>query len=183
MSSENTKLAVIIGVLVLVVVVIVGGLGMFVVKMRAQAAQQKALADLKERNPVEYYVLHTPPAQNADDTRNAMLGTWQLGAVRNRTTGQMVVMLPRAGNFKTWTLTNWSIASFDTSSNLQYTASGHYTLQGDLYTEAIEEATGQMRQYLGNHPAFHIRVVDDTYYQMSADNKANPLEEMWFRVN
>jgi galactose mutarotase-like enzyme len=67
-------------------------------------------------------------------------------------------------------------------SNVQYTASGHYTLQGDNYTESIEAATGQMTQYLGNHPAFRIRVDGDTYYQMTAGRNTNPLEEMWQRV-
>jgi len=182
MASERTRNAVILGTVILVVALVLGGLAFLGLKIRAQTAQRRALEALKAANPVEYYIQHTPLTQTGDDLRNAMLGTWELRGVMNRQIHQFISIPARAGNFKTWTPTNWSIVSYDMFSNVQYTASGHYTLQGDNYTESIEAATGQMTQYLGARPSFKIRLDGDNYYQMSAGRNANPLEEMWRRV-
>ena len=182
MATERTRTAVILGTVIFVVALILGGLTLLALKIRAQAAQRRALAELKAAHPVEYYILHTPPAQNAEDTRSAMLGTWEMAALRNRQTGDFLFLPPHNGYFKTWTPTNWSIITYDQFSNVQYTASGHYTLEGDNYTESIEAATGMMTRYLGAHPKFKIRVDGDNYYQMSAGKNPNPLEEMWRRV-
>ncbi len=54
-------------------------------------------------------------------------------------------------------------------------------MQGEGYTESIEAATGMMRQYLGAHPQFIIRLDGDKYYQMGA-GKNPSIEEMWQRV-
>jgi hypothetical protein len=182
MATERTRNTVILGTVILAAVLVLGGLTFLALKIRAQAAQRRALEKLKASNPVEYFILHTPLTQTGDDLQSAMVGTWELRGVKNRQTGQFIFIPARAGNFKTWTPTNWSIVSYDLFSNVQYTASGHYTLQGDNYSESIEAATGQMTQYLGAHPAFRIRVDGDSYYQMSAGRNSNPLEEMWQRV-
>ena len=182
MATERTRTAVILGAVILVMALVLGGLAFLAFKFHAQAVQRRALEDLKAANPVEYYIQHTPLTQNGDDLRNAMVGTWELRGTRNRQTGQFIFVPTRSGYFKTWTLTNWSIVTYGLLSNVQYTASGQYTLQGDNYSESIEAATGQMTQYLGAHPAFRIRVDGDTYYQMSAGRNSNPLEEMWQRV-
>ena len=182
MATERTKTATTLGVLALAALLVVGGLGFLAFKLHAKAAREKALAELKQRNPVEYFILHTAKTQSDDELKNQMVGTWELRGNRNRQAGQFNFIPARSGFLKTWTLTNWSIVTYDFFSNVQYTASGHYTLQGDLYTEAIEAATGQMTQYLGAHPSFRIRLDGDTYYQMSAGKNANPLEEMWQRV-
>ena len=182
MATERTRNVVILGTVILVVALVLGGLTFLGLKIHSQVAQRRALEQLKTANPVEYYIRHTPLSQTGDDLRNAMLGTWELRGSVNRQTGQFIFVPARSGYFKTWTPTNWSIVTYGLLSNVQYTASGHYTLQGDNYTEFIEAATGQMTQYLGNHPAFRIRVDGDTYYQMSAGNSRTPLEEMWQRV-
>ena len=182
MTTERTRTAVILGTVISVMALVLGGLTLLGLKIRAQAAQRRVLEELKATKPVEYFILHTPLTQTGDDLRNAMLGTWELRGVMNRQIGQFIFLPATSGNFKTWTPTNWSIVSYDLFSNVQYTASGHYTLQGDHYTESIEAATGQMTQYLGAHPAFRIRVDGDSYYQMSAGKNSNPLEEMWQRV-
>lgn len=161
---------------------IILGLVFLGLKLHQRSVQRQALETLKAANPVEYFILHTAKKQSDAELRDQMVGTWEMAGVRNRQSGLFIFVPPRSGNFKTWTLTNWSIVSYDFFSNVQYTASGHYTLQGDLYTEAIEAATGQMTQYLGARPSFRIRLEGDTYYQMSAGNNANPLEEMWRRV-
>ena len=182
MATERTRNAVILGTVILVVALVLGGLTFLGLKIHAQVAQRRALEKLNAANPVEYYIRHTPLTQTGDDLRNAMLGTWERRGSMNRQTGQFIFVPAGSGYFKTWTPTNWSIVTYGLLGTVQYTASGHYTLQGDNYTESIEAATGQMTQYLGNHPAFRIRVDGDTYYQMSAGNGRTPLEEMWQRV-
>jgi hypothetical protein len=182
MASETSKTGIVIGIAVLVVVLFVCGMTALIIKLRTHVAQQKALVALEKSNPVEYYVLHTPPARNEEDLKNEMVGTWEMAGLRIRSTGQFIFLPPHNGNFKMFTLTNWSIITYDTYSNVVYTASGRYTLQGDQYTESIEAATGQMKQYLGARPQFIIRLDGDKYYQMSAGKNLSPLEEMWQRV-
>jgi hypothetical protein len=182
MATERTRNAVILGTVILAVALVLGGLAFLAFKMRAHAAQHRALEKLKAANPVEYYIQHTPLTQTGDDLRNALVGTWELTGAKSRRTGGFVTLMSPQNYHKTFTLTNWAIVTCDNNSNVLYTASGHYTLQGDNYTESIEAATGQMTQYLGAHPSFKIRLDGDTYYQMSAGRNANPLEEMWQRV-
>jgi len=184
MESEKSRTVAILGVVALVALLVIGGLTWFALKVRAQAAQRRALAQLKTDNPVEYFILHTANAKSDDELKNEMAGTWELRGTMNRQTGQFISIPTRSGYFKSWTATNWSIVTYDLFSNVQYTASGHYTLQGGIYTESIEAATGQMTRYLGAHPSFRIRVDGDAYYQMSANppRNGNALEEMWQRV-
>ena len=182
MATERTRNAVILGTVILAVALVLGGLTFLALKIRAQAAQRRALEKLKAANPVEYYIQHTPLTQTGDDLRNAMVGTWELTGAKSARTGGFVRLMSPQNYHKTFTLTNWAIVTYDNNSNVLYTASGHYTLQGDNYTESIEAATGQMTQYLGAHPSFKIRLDGDTYYQMSAGRNSNPLEEMWQRV-
>lgn len=181
MASEKAKTAIIISVVALVVLFVFGGLAVLILKAHAAAKQRQALAELKENNPVEFYVLHTPMTQMPDDLRNNMTGTWRLMGAKSRQTGDFVFLQPGNYFFKTFTLTNWAIATYDWNSNLLYSASGHYTLQGELYTESIEDATGMMTRYLGAHPKFKIRLDGDKFYQMGA-GKNPSVEEMWQRV-
>ena len=155
--------------------------GIIIVKVRAHMVHARALADLKADNPVEYYVLHTPMVQTEDELKNDMVGTWQLAGARSRTTGKFVFLQSPVSYHKMFTLTNWAIVTYDADSNILYSASGHFTLHGDSYTESIEAATGSMTQYLGAHPAFKIRVDGDNYYQMGA-GKNPSIKEMWQRV-
>ncbi len=180
MTSDKTKMVIIIGSIALAVILIFGGIGFAIFKLHKKAAQEQALAELKQDNPVEYFVLHTPP-QNETDLRNAMVGTWQLAGTKSSMTGDFVLMQSPQDFRKTFTLTNWAIATYDNDSNLLYSASGHYELRGDNYTESIEDATGMMTRYLGKHPKFKVRVDGDKFYQMGA-GKNSSLEEMWQRV-
>ena len=173
MSSEKTRTAIIVSVLALVALLVVGGLAFVTLKFRAQAARRQALAELKAANPVEYYILHTANTKSDEDLKSEMVGKWELRGVMNRQTGQFFFVPAQSGNFKMWTLTNWSIATYDLFSNLQYKASGHYTLERGIYTESIEAATGQMTRFLGAHPKYKIRVDGDAYYQMSANPPRN----------
>ena len=178
MASPKAKTAIVIGG-----VLILAAITFLTVKIRAHVIQARGLTQLKADNPVEYYVLHTPMTQKGDELKNAMEGTWRLTGAHSRRTGGFVYLQP-LGNyyFKTFTETNWAIATYDNSSNLLYSASGRYTLEGENYSEYIDEATGQMTQYLHANPHFKIRVVGDKYYQMSPEKKPS-IEEMWQRVD
>ena len=181
MSTEKSKTGIIIGIVALVAVLVLGGITCLILKVRARVVQARALAELKADNPVEYYVLHTPMVQSEDELKSEMVGTWQLRGAKSRATGSFVFLLPGNLYFKSFTHTNWAIVTYDADSNVLYSASGHYTLQGDRYTESIEAATGMMTRYIGAHPKFIIRLDGDKYYQMGA-GKNPSIEEMWQRV-
>jgi len=177
MASPKAKTAIVIGV-----VLFLGAITFLTVKIRAHVIQTKALAELKKNNPVEYDVLNTPMTQNEDQLRNAMEGNWQLAGAHSRRTGGFVFLQPGNYYFKMFTETNWAIATYDANSNLVYSASGRYTLQGENYSEYIDAATGVMKPYLHANPHFKIRVVGDKYYQMGSGRKPT-IEEMWQRVD
>jgi hypothetical protein len=109
-----------------------------------------------------------------------MVGVWELVAFKSRQANKFIYLPPNNNNLKIFTETNWSIISRDADSNVTYSAGGPYTLHGNFYTETIESATGQMTQYLGEHPRFRIRVDGNKYYQMGVSQ--SPLEEIWQRV-
>jgi hypothetical protein len=177
MASPKTKLAIVIAIGIL----FLGGITFLVLKVKAHIDQKRALAELKKDNPVEYYVLHTPRVQSEDELKNQMVGTWELAGAKSGTTGKFVFLQPHNGRFNMFTLTNWAVVRYDADSNVVYSASGHYTLRGDRYTESIEAATGMMKRYLGAHPRFRIRVDGDHDYQMQAEGNS-AIEEMWQRV-
>ena len=184
MASEKTKSVIIVSVVVLVALLVLGGLTFVGLKLRAQSARKRALAELKASNPVEYYLLHTPMTLTDEQLRSGLVGTWQMKGLMNRQTGDFIFLPEHNGYFKTWTLTNWFIVTYDQYSNALYTAGGHYTLAGDNYTESIETGTGLMERSVGAHPKYKIRLDGNMYYQMSAKppRNGNPLEEMWQRV-
>ena len=181
MASETTKTGIIVGIVALVAVGSLGGGAFLILKVRAHVVQARASAELKADNPVEYYVLHTPLVQNEDELKGEMAGTWQLMGAKPQRTGGFVFLQSPGSYRKMFTLTNWAIVTYDADSNVLYSASGHYTLRGDSYTESIEAATGMMTRYLGAYPGFRIRVDGDKYYQMGA-GKNPSIEEMWQRV-
>lgn len=181
MASEKARTILITGMLVLVAILVFGGLALLILKVRAQTAQNRALARLKEENPVEYYLRHTPLAQSEEELKNAMVGTWELTGAKSARTGGFVTLASPQNFHKTFTLETWAIVTCDDQSNVLYSAGGHYTLQGDRYTEAIESATGTMTRYLGAHPSFRIRVVGDEFYQMGAGEHPT-IEERWQRA-
>jgi hypothetical protein len=74
-------------------------------------------------------------------------------------------------------LTNWAIVTYDAKSNVVYSASGPYELDGNLYTETVESGTGTMTNYLGVSLHYQLRVEGDKYYQMGSG-----IEEMGERV-
>jgi hypothetical protein len=181
MATERTRNAVILGTVILVVVLILGGFAFLIFKVRAHTAQERALARLKADNPVEYYILHTPMVQSESDLKDELVGTWQLAGAKSLKTGEFIRLESPQNYSKTFTLTNWTTVACDNDSNVLYTASGHYTLQGENYTESIEAATGAKSQFLGTHPTFRIRLDGDKFYEMGM-GKDPSIEQMWQRV-
>jgi len=182
MASDKTKTKVVVGIVALVAILVLGGITLLILKVRAHVAQRRALAELKEINPVEYYVLHTPLTLTEDELRSAMAGTWQLAGAKSLRSGEFVRLESPQNYHKTFTLTNWAMVTCDNDSNVLYTASGHYTLQGENYTESIEVATGAKTQYLGTHPTFRIRLDGDKFYEIGM-GKDPSIEQMWQRVD
>ena len=177
MPTGKTSTSVIVGILILVAVLILSGVACLVWTV----AQQRGLADLRKTNPVEYYVRHTPSAQNGEDVASALVGTWKLVGVKSQKTGKFVLLTTPDKYFKIFTLTNWTIVAYDANSNILYSASGPFTLQGDVFTESHETGTGKMAQFRGARPQFKIRLSNDTYYQAGIGLNSSS-EEMWQRV-
>jgi hypothetical protein len=183
MTSKKTQTAIIVGIVVLAAAVIVIGI-MALISKSKQAAHEKELA---AENPVEYNIVLHPSAQSEDELRNELLGTWQMAGNKSYGAAEFTYVPANNGQFKTFTLTNWSIITYDDNSNVLSSASGRYLLASNIYTESIDFATGNMIKVLGKHPKFRIRVDGDKYYQMSASakgtNKKPLIEEMWRRVD
>ena len=181
MTTEKTRTAIVVGSVTLFAVLVLGGFLWLALVLRAQAAHRRALTELQENNPVEYHILRTPLARTGDELRNAMAGSWHLAGAKSLRTGEFVRQESPQSYRKTFTLTNWTTVAYDNDSNVLYTASGHYTLQGENCTESIEAATGAKAQFLGTHPTFRIRLDGDRLYEMGMGNNPS-IEQMWQRA-
>lgn len=150
-------------------------------KMTVHIRESRALAELKEENPVEYYVLHTPGAKDEVTLKNQMVGLWKLTGAKSLKTGEFVQLRSANLYFKSFTESNWATVNYDANSNVTDSASGPYVLKGDICTETIQKASGAKMKFIGASPSFHIRVVGDDYYQMGAGNNPS-IEQQWHRV-
>src|ERR1700722_11593434 len=183
MTSRKAQMVIIVGIVVLIAVLILAGITALVFKSK-QMAREKELAG---ENPVEYNLVLHPPTQSESELRNELLGTWEMAGNKSFGADEFSYFPTNNGQFKTFTLTNWSIATYDEDSNIVSSASGRYLLKSNIYTESIDFVTDNMTSVLGKHPKFKIRVDGDKYYQMSASakdaNKQPLIEEMWRRVD
>jgi len=186
------KRLIVIVVFAIVAVLLLGGLLWLKRKGRAHYSLNREQAglkqeevgkdELKQENPVEYFIIHAPMTQTDDDQlRNALVGNWKLVGAKSVTTSNFVVLDPNNLFFKTFTLTNWATVNYDSSSNVINSAGGPYTLDGEVCTETIETATGAKKQFLGAHVPFRIRVIGDDYYQMGAGSRPS-IEQQWHRI-
>ncbi len=117
------------------------------------------------------------------ELKRQLVGTWRMAANESWGATQYRYYPAANGYFKTFTLTNWNIVKSDAQSNVLYSAGGAYSLQGNVYIESIDSATGLMNQFLGNHPRFKILVDGDKYYQLGFDGNPPNIKEMWQRVS
>jgi RNA polymerase sigma factor (sigma-70 family) len=172
MAWAKTKTTVIAGVGILLL--LGGGItGVTAVVLKAKARARLA------GDPVAYQFRTQPPIE-PDTLRQQLVGNWaleskKLGGEKNYT------HYNDNNRQKTWTLTNWAIVRYDAKSNVIWSASGPYELKGDLYTETIEKGTGLMKNYIGTHPAYKLRVDGDKYYQTGLGDQPG-LEEIGHRL-
>ena len=176
MDWTKSKMATVISVGILLAV----GTAVFVERSKARAAREKDF--------VAYEILHQSLIQkcfhlqvNEKELKRQLVGAWEMAATKSWGATNFSYLPKHYGRWKIFTQTNWSVIHFDADSNAVVEASGPYTLHGNVYTETIATATGDMTKYLGARPQFKIQVSGDKYYQMGINNRP-PIEEMWQRV-
>ena len=118
-----------------------------------------------------------PQRDYDSETRQKLEGVWIIAAKRFQGNSEFRHYPKNNPHLKTWTLTNWAIVTYDSKSNVVYSASGPYELNGNLYKETVESAAGSMTNYLGARMQYKLHVEGDKYYQMGSG-----IEEMGQRV-
>jgi RNA polymerase sigma factor (sigma-70 family) len=136
--------------------------------------ESKSRADQK-KDVVAYEILHESLMQkllarqaNDTETRRQLEGVWIITDKRFDGTPRFAHYPKNNPHLKTWTLTNWAIVTYDSKSNVVYSAGGPYELHGNLYTETVESGTGGMSNYIGAQLQYQLRVKGDKYYQMGS---------------
>jgi RNA polymerase sigma factor (sigma-70 family) len=165
-SKAKTPITVAAGVLLLG-----GGITTMVLKANAGA-------DLAS-DPVAAQFRNQPPIA-ASKLRQQLVGRWAL-ELKRLGTDKDYTHYNDNNRQKMWTLTNWAIIRYDAKSNVVYSASGPYELQGDLYTETTAKATGLMTPYIGTRSTYKLRVEGDKYYQTALGDRPS-LEEIGHRL-
>ena len=136
--------------------------------------ESKSRADQK-KDVVAYEILHESLMQklfarqaNDTETRRQLEGVWIITDKKFDGTPRFAHYPRNNPHLKTWTLTNWAIVTYDSKSNVVYSAGGPYELHGNLYTETVESGTGGMSNYIGAQLQYQLRVKGDKYYQMGS---------------
>ena len=168
MAWSKAKSTVIAGVGILL-------LGGGITTMVGQAKERANRA----KDPVAYEFRNQSQV-DANKLRQQLVGKWALEAKRLGFDNNYTYYKDN-NRQKMWTLTNWAIIRYDDRSNIVYSASGPYELQGDLYTETVEKATGTMSSYIGARMQFRLRVDGDKYYQTSLGDRPS-LQEIGHRL-
>jgi RNA polymerase sigma factor (sigma-70 family) len=165
-SKAKTTVVVSAGILLLG-----GGITTVVLKAKTRADFAK--------DPVAYQFRNQSQV-DANQLREQLVGNWALEAKRLGV-DKNYTHYNDNNRQKMWTLTNWAIIRYGERSNIIYSASGPYELQGDLYTETVEKATGLMTNYIGGRMEFRLRVDGDKYYQTALGDKPG-LQEIGHRL-
>ena len=177
--SSKTKIIIAGGALI--AVLFLGAVGWFIFKAKAASVKVAQEQEAVVENPVEYHLVTKPTAQSDDDMKKLMVGTWRMAGSKSWGADAFTYNAADSRDFKSFTLTNWALVTYDSESNVVYSAGGRYTVQNGIYTEFIDTATGPMTKFIGKKPKFKARVDGDKFYQMSDAKKVN-IEEMWQRV-
>ena len=148
-----------------------GGIATMVLKPKARTALANDPVAAQFRNQ---------PAIDVNKLRQQLVGRWTLESKRLGF-AKSYTHYTDDNRQKMWTLTNWAIIRFDDKSNVVYSASGPYELQGDLYTETTVNGTGIMTPYIGTRSTYKLRVDGDKYYQTALGDKPD-LEEIGHRL-
>jgi len=164
---------------------VVAGVGILLaVGTTVAVLESKARTDRKN-DVVAYEILHQSLMQKLlarqtgdSETRRQLEGAWIITDKRFQGSPRFAHYPRNNPHLKTWTLTNWAIVTYDSKSNIVYSASGPYELDGNLYTETVESGTGTMTNYIGTQLQYQLRVEGDKYYQMGSS-----IEETGQRVH
>jgi len=156
-----------------VAVLLATGTTVALVELKAQSDRKKDFIAYE----IQHQSLIQKLAQRDSETRRQLEGGWVIAAKRFQGAPKFNHYPKNNPHLKTWTLTNWAIVTYDSKSNVVYSASGPYELNGDLYTETVESGTGTMTNYIGSRLQYKLRVEGDKYYQMGSG-----IEEMGQRV-
>jgi RNA polymerase sigma factor (sigma-70 family) len=154
-------------VVVSVGILLASGTMVAILESKAQAERKKDF--------VAYEILHQSLMQkllarqtNDSETRRQLGGVWIITDKRFQGNPEFAHYPENNPHLKTWTLTNWAIVTYDSKSNVVYSASGPYELNGNLYAETVESGTGNMTNYIGTRLQYKLRVEGDKYYQMGS---------------
>ena len=148
-------------------ILLAAGTTVAVSKARARAERKQDFVAYEVLHQSLMQKLFTRPADDAE-TRRQLEGTWIITDKRLQGRPKFTRYQKNNPHLKTWTLTNWAIVTYDSKSNVTYSASGPYEINGNLYTETVESGTGNMTNYIGARSQYKLRVEGDRYYQMGA---------------
>src|SRR5262249_50418858 len=110
-------------------------------------------------------------------------GTWQLVSFKYGDTNKWSNAPQGHKRIKLIAESHFTWIQYDVASGkVESTAGGHYTLNGEAYTETIEYAGEGMTEYLGKKQSFTIRVQGDKLHQSGKLSDGLKIEEEWERV-
>lgn len=158
-TKTKTTVAASVGILLAV------GITVEVVNAKARAKRKEDFVayEIQHRSLLQKLL---PQHIDDNEIRRQLQGDWIITDKRFLGNQRFIRYPKNNPHLKSWTSTNWSIVTYDAKSNVVYSASGPYELNGDLYTETIESGTGTMTKYVGATMQYQLRVKGDRYYQM-----------------
>lgn len=173
-SKAKTALVASVGIL------LAGGATVMVSASKAREERAKDLVAYEVLQPSWMQKVFNRPVSD-EELRRQLVGVWELEAFRPPNSTNYVFFKANNKNLKIRTLTNWSIAGNEDTTDA-YSAGGSYTVKNQIYTETIESATGIMakRLHIGATPRFKIRVEGDKCYQLGLHGGF--VHEVWHRV-
>ena len=122
-------------------------------------------------------------AKEKEPPKNPLLGSWEL--VRFKYGDGEFTDFPKARRrLKLITDTHWSWVEYSTdgAKEVKAGAGGPYTLKGEIYTETIEFATGDMVRFLDATHPFKFRVEGDKCFVSGTLANRLKIEDIWQRV-
>ncbi len=159
---------------------VIAGVGILFLGGGITTALLKAKAHAALANDPVAIAFRNKPQTDANTLRQQLVGRWALETKRLGI-DKPYTRYHDNNRQKMWTETNWSITFYDARSNVFCSASGPYELQGDRYTETVENASGTMKNYVGARMQFRLRVDGDKYYQTALGDRPG-LEEIGHRL-
>ena len=121
--------------------------------------------------------------EKSQTATNSIMGTWQLNLYKYGSgTSTFTESSANIGIIKLITDTHFTWIHFDkTTKKVFSSAGGTYTLTGNIYTESIDFGLG-MDSYLGNKPAYTIKVEGDMLFLSGDLTEGFKIEEVWQRI-